>query len=106
MRRIVFDHARRKRALKRGGNRRRVDMFSVSLADPDRTLAVDEILTLHAALDQMQLEYPEHVEIVLLNYFAGMKARHIAEMLNISLRTVERRLKFARAWLYTRIASK
>lgn len=105
MRDILVEHARRKGARKRGGDLVRVDI-TVSVADTDKTLAAADILTVHAALGRMQQEYPEHANIVLLYYFAGLSMVEIAEVQNVSPRTIQRRWRFARAWLQARIGAR
>lgn len=102
MRDILVEHARRRGTKKRGGDLVRVDL-TMSVADTDHTLAAAEILTVHGALGQMQREYPEHADIVLLRYFAGLTMRDIAEVQGVAPRTIERRWRFARAWLQARI---
>jgi RNA polymerase sigma-70 factor (ECF subfamily) len=73
MRRILVDHARNRRALKRGG--------------------VQQL----TALD------PRKAQVVELKFFGGLSGREIAEVLQISDATVEREWTFARAWLYKAI---
>ena len=98
MRDVLVDHARHKGAIKRGGDRVRVE-FTIDLRDSDATLSSIELLSLHEALDRLREAYPTHIEIVMLRFFAGLEMATIAEHLDISLSTVERRWRFARAWL-------
>lgn len=99
MRNVMVDHLRRKGALRRGGDRTRVD-FTVTLVDGDKTLSADEILSLHQVLERLQAEHPDSAEVVQLHYFAGLTQPQIADVKNISLATVERYMRFARAWLF------
>lgn len=98
MRRILVDHARRKRSAKRGGGWQRVpieDPIEQAEPAPDLDLlALDEALTLLAA------EHPDKVGVVEMRFFAGMTNEEIASALGLSTRTVERHWRFARAWLY------
>jgi RNA polymerase sigma factor (TIGR02999 family) len=96
MRRILVDRARRKRSLKRGGDRVRVDLNQASLAaaeDFEEVLAVDEALAALAAAD------PQAAELVKLRYFAGMSSPEAAEALGLSPRSADRLWAYARAWL-------
>lgn len=100
MRDILVEHARRKGALKRGGDRRRVEFeenVTVMLPDGEKTLG--ELLAIHHVLTRLQEQLPEHGELVLLRYFAGMSMKQIAEMRGVSRTTVERQWRFTRAWL-------
>jgi len=97
MRRILIDHARKSRYAKRGGGAARVSLddapeIGVS-GDPD-VLAVDE------ALVQLAEVEPELARIVELRYFGGLNGEQIAEVLGVSVPTVTRRWRMARAWLY------
>jgi RNA polymerase sigma factor (TIGR02999 family) len=100
MRRILIDHARTRRAQKRDGALRRVDVehepsaFAVD-ADADRLLVVDEALTRLAAWDERQ------ARVVELRFFAGLTVDETAEVLGISSKTVKRDWSMARAWLQT-----
>ena len=100
MRRILVDHARRKRAARHGGGLQRVvlpEVASAVVENDDPVLAVDEALEKFAALD------PEKAELVKLRYFVGMTLEEAAEALGISERTAKRYWAFARAWLHEEI---
>jgi RNA polymerase sigma factor (TIGR02999 family) len=102
MRRILVDHARRRRASKRGGGAVRItlDAAVAGGASPDLDLvAVDDALTELAALDTRQ------ARIVEMRFFGGLSAEEAAEVLGISRATVERDWGLARAWLYRRLKS-
>ncbi|GAB4510525.1 MAG: ECF-type sigma factor [Haliangiales bacterium] len=101
MRDILVEHARRKLAQKRGGDQVRVAQ-TITLVDGDDslTLSAEELLALHDALEQMQVEHPEAAEIVLLRYFGGLTMAEIASANGKTTRTIERKWKFARAWLH------
>jgi RNA polymerase sigma-70 factor (ECF subfamily) len=109
MREILIDHARRRRAAKRGQGKPNVpfdDLWMGERQQPTLTddqfedlIAIDEALTQLADLD------PRQTRIVELRFFAGMTSREVAEVLDISERTVEREWAAARAWLYTRLRS-
>jgi len=97
MRRILVEHARRKKREKRGGNREKVDIDSVELVGPlpdDQLLAVDE------ALDRLSECDPFAVKLVDLCYFVRLTQPEAAKALGVPLAKVERTLAFARAWLF------
>jgi RNA polymerase sigma factor (TIGR02999 family) len=101
MRRILVDHARRKRSLKAGGGRVRAELREDAVADPegsDEVLAVDEALAGLAAAD------PQAAELVKLRYFAGLSVDETAHALNISPRSADRLWAYARAWLQRAVA--
>lgn len=98
MRRILVEHARRKRAEKRDGGQR-VDLPDSQLAEiahpspPDEILAVDEALERLAAQDQVS------ADLVKYHYFAGMTMRETAGVLGVSERQAERLWAYAKTWL-------
>jgi RNA polymerase sigma factor (TIGR02999 family) len=95
MRRVLVDHARAKRADKRGGGWNRIEQFdAVSPVDDSKLIALDEALAELAKID------PEAAELVQLRYFAGLTIPQAAETLGISTRTGDRSWAFARAWLF------
>jgi RNA polymerase sigma factor (TIGR02999 family) len=98
MREIVIDQARRKAAIKRGGDLRRDD--AALALQPAGGLPGDDLLALDAALTRLQAEHPERAQVVLLRHFAGLGEAEIAEVLGVTTRTVERAWRFARAWLH------
>lgn len=100
MRRILVDHARARRAAKRGGANYRITLSHPQdlHGQPDVTLlAVHEALTELAQLDRQQ------ERIVELRFFGGLTIEDTAEVLAISDATVEREWKMARAWLWQRL---
>jgi RNA polymerase sigma factor (TIGR02999 family) len=101
MRRILVEQARRKRRLKRGGDFARVDLISV---EPAILPTGDDIEALDEALERLTLIHPDKAEVVKLRYFAGLTVPQIAETLNVSVATVERRWAYARAWLFREIS--
>lgn len=96
LRRVLVDHARAKRRQKRGGGRRGVvlqDETGVAGAPLIDLLALDE------ALGQLAHRHPQHARIVELRFFAGLTVPDVAAILDVTERTVERKWRFARAWL-------
>lgn len=101
MRRILIDHARARQAAKRGGDRRREPLDDLETAvsvEPERLLSID------AALSDFEKFDPEKAKIVRLRFFAGLSVEEIARVLDVSERTVKRRWRFAKAWLYRRLS--
>ena len=102
MRRILVEAARRKRRVKHGGGRCRVELDDVT-ADPDGRS--EELLALDEALDALAREDPAKAELVKLRYFAGLTLEEAAACQGVSLATAKRRWAVARAWLYDAISS-
>jgi RNA polymerase sigma factor (TIGR02999 family) len=102
IRRILIDKARRKRALRHGGDQNRVDFQDTeanvaSPGDDDQLLAVDE------ALDKLALKSPVEAKLVKLRYFVGMTLDEAAGILAISARSADNHWAHARAWLFREI---
>jgi RNA polymerase sigma factor (TIGR02999 family) len=97
MRRVLVDHARTRRALKRGGGGTQVTLseadHAVAASDDVDVLALDDALARLATMD------PRKARLVELRYFAGLTIPEAAETLGISLATVGREWAVARMWL-------
>ncbi len=100
MRRILIDRARRRSALRHGGQLQRVDLDECNVAAPE---ADAELLAVHEALEELAKEYPIQAEVVKLRYFGGQTNEETAQLLGISLTTVKNYWAFARAWLLQQI---
>jgi RNA polymerase sigma factor (TIGR02999 family) len=101
MRRILVDRARSKRAEKREGGRRRVELEVEEVAaraDDPRFLDLDE------AVAKLEQQHPSKAQLVKLRYFAGLSIREAAETLGISTATADRYWAYARAWLQRELA--
>jgi RNA polymerase sigma factor (TIGR02999 family) len=96
MRRVLVDAARRKTAVKHGGELSRETFDELQLATPQHP---EEVLAVHEALEKLANEDPLIVELVKLHYFAGLPFPEAAELLNISRATAYRMWTYARAWL-------
>lgn len=96
MRDLLVEDARRKASEKHGGGRERVpiDELTLTLGGPP-----DDVLALAAALAKLERDDPEGHRLVLLRFFAGLPMPEVAGMLDVSLRTVERKWRFLRVWL-------
>ena len=100
MRQILVDHARRRQADKRGGG-----VQHVTLGDAEAELALppEELLALDTALDRLQEHDPRMRSVVEYRFFGGLTEKEIAEVLDLTVRTVQRDWVKARAWLHQEI---
>jgi len=96
MRRILVDRAREKKALKRGGDLKRVDLEGLELPSP---MPDDELLALDEALCRLATVDTRAAKMVTLCFFVGLTQEEAASELGVSLSTAERIWGFARAWL-------
>jgi RNA polymerase sigma factor (TIGR02999 family) len=102
MRRLLVDHARSKRADKRGGgDRERIALDAVAdlavAAEPDDLLLLDETLS------ELGRHDPLSAKLVELRYFAGLSVDEAAAVAGVSTATAYRHWSFARAWILERI---
>ena len=100
MRSVLVDHARKRRAAKRGGDLERVPLDAVVVLFEQNAT---DLLALEECLEALGTVDPELVKIVELRFFSGLNHPEIAQVLGIPLRTVERGWKTARTWLYQRL---
>ena len=99
MRRILVENARKKKSLKHGGNKQRVELGdSILLATQE--ICPDDLLALNDAMDKLSKDDPASGELVRLHYFAGLTLEQIAAIQGISRRTTVKHLVYARAWLH------
>ena len=100
MRRILVEHARRKRSLKRGGGAEHIefDESALVLAAPP-----EELLAVHEALDQLAREDAAAAELVKLRYFLGMTMEEAAAAMGLAKRTAENLWTYARVRLHREI---
>ena len=100
MRRILIEKARGKSRLKRGGRWERINLegLDVAIATDDDTL-----LVVNEALERLEAEDPMKANLVKLRFFAGLTAEESAPVLGVSVPTIKRHWKFARAWLLQEI---
>ena len=101
MRRVLLDHAKAKGRKKRGGSGKKMPLNVAELAtseDPEQILALD------AALCRLEEQNPEAASVVRLRFYAGLSIDETAAALDMSPRTVDRRWKFARAWLFEQLS--
>lgn len=102
MRQIVVDHARRRRAAKRGHGFERITLSRL----PGHHGPDPDVLDVHEAVEALAALDPRQAEIVQLKFFGGLEGSEIAAVLGISASTVDREWRAARAWLALRLAGR
>ena len=98
MRRILVDHARKQRADKRPNVRDAIDLEQVLVMSPGRS---SELLALDEALERLKKFNERQSKIVELRFFGGMSEEEAGVILGVSVRTVKRDWRVAKAWLYS-----
>jgi RNA polymerase sigma factor (TIGR02999 family) len=96
MRRVLVDRARARKSLKRGGGEMHVTLSGVAAAGLDPSL---EVLDVDRALTRLAAEFPRPARVVELRFFGGLDEKEVAELLEVTDRTVRRDWSFAAAWL-------
>ena len=104
MRRILIDNARRKMALRHGGQAQRVD-FDLDSLELAAGMKDEQLLALHEALDALASHDAVKAELVKLRFFAGLTLPEAAQALELSEPTAKRYWAYARAWLYREITN-
>jgi RNA polymerase sigma factor (TIGR02999 family) len=103
MRRILIESARRKKRLRHGGGRQRIDLEGLDVAaerPPEELLAIDE------ALDKLAAEDAEAAQLVKLRFYAGLSIEDAAQSLGMSRASAYRQWTYARAWLRDALVDK
>jgi RNA polymerase sigma factor (TIGR02999 family) len=109
MRRLLCDYARQRRSIKRGGPHRgrKVSMNDFDIDQiADSTRDPDLILEIEMALEKLASRDPVAAELVELRYYSGFTLEDAAQILDIPARTLSRRWKIARAWLFRELNTK
>ena len=101
MRRILVDKARRKRAVRHGGDQQRVELEDVS--DAAASGDDDELLAVNEALDKLAAIHAVQAGVVKLRWFVGMTNAEAAQALGLTERTAKYYWAHARAWLIREI---
>jgi RNA polymerase sigma factor (TIGR02999 family) len=101
MRRILVDHARSHLYLKRGGGERKLSLDEALTLSAERA---PELVALDEALQDLDTIAPQAARIVELRFFAGLTSEEIAHVLGVSVPTVTRGWRMARAWLYRHLS--
>ncbi len=96
MREILIEQARRKGSHKHGGHAHRVELTDgLVVIEPP----ADDLLALDEAIQKLHAERPDLAEITQLRYYGGLSNEETAEVLGVSVSTLKREWRFARAWL-------
>jgi RNA polymerase sigma factor (TIGR02999 family) len=102
MRRILVEQARRRTALKRGGQAERSALAGADIAVPEPD---ERLLAVHDALDDLARTDPEAATLVKLRFFAGTTIAEAAEALGMSVRSAQDLWTYARSWLRRHLRS-
>jgi RNA polymerase sigma factor (TIGR02999 family) len=100
MRRVLVDHARARQAAKRGSAPDRIGLEDAEISSPEFD---EQLLALDEALDSLSQTNPRQSKVVEMRYFAGLSEQEIADILEVTSRTVNRDWQMARAWLHQRL---
>ena len=103
MREVLIDHARRRAAERRGGSYRRVSLDAV--ADHVDAQGLD-VVAVHEALERLNALNERQSQVVTLRYFGGLTVPEVARALGVSVITIERDWRLARAWLHRQLQDK
>lgn len=101
MRRILVDLARERDNLKHGGGARAVSLDEAMVIAPERSA---DLLALDEAMDRLATLSTRQSRVVELRYFGGLNEEEVAEVLKVSLRTVQSDWRLARTWLYRELS--
>lgn len=102
MKDVLIDRLRARLAQKRGGGQRPAEL-DTGVPDLVPAVPIDDLLSLDAVLNELQQNHPAEAEVVHRRFFAGQTNAEVAADLGIGESTVERRWRFARAWLASRL---
>jgi RNA polymerase sigma factor (TIGR02999 family) len=98
---VIVEEARKRASLKRGGGRLRLDLERLTIA---RDSPPEETAALADALEELAKTDARKHQLVMLRFFGGCTAQEAAAAMELSLSTVAREWRFARAWLHQRLS--
>lgn len=101
MRRILVDHANARLAGKRGAGAKKLPLDDVIVVSPELG---EDVLNLHEALEELAFQDDRKAQILELHYFGGLTYEEMKEVLELSTSTLDREMRFAKAWLRTKLA--
>ena len=101
MRRILVDHAREIAADKRGGVMQQISLENLQISNEQKAM---DLLELEEALTKLGEIEERKVRVIEMNFFGGLNQKEIAEVLQMTEKTVQRDLKFAKLWLYRELS--
>jgi RNA polymerase sigma factor (TIGR02999 family) len=100
LRRILVNHARDAQAQKRGGKRVKISLTQIPGLAGERA---EDVLYLHEALEELEKLNQRAARVIELRFFGGLSEEEAAEVIGVSLATLKRDWRFARAWLRDRL---
>ncbi len=100
MREVLIDHARRRKASRRGGGWKRVPLDQIVDYFEEQGL---DVVAIHESLDRLAEMNERQAQVMTLRYFGGLTVPQVAAALDVSIATVERDWRLARAWLGTQL---
>jgi RNA polymerase sigma factor (TIGR02999 family) len=103
MRQILVDHARRRGAAKRGGNRHRIALDGNLVIESNRDV---DLLALEDALTKLTRLDPRQAQMIELRFFAGLSIAEVAKVIGMSKRSAEREWTMVRAWLRRELSAR
>ena len=103
MRRILIENARRKQAVRHGGELAKVSASATGFDVASPTGSDDELLLVNEAIDALAAHDPRKADLVKQKYFVGLTLEEAADVLGISHRTAKRDWAYARAWLFNEV---
>ncbi|MBZ5596171.1 MAG: sigma-70 family RNA polymerase sigma factor [Acidobacteriia bacterium] len=103
MRRILDDHAREAKAAKRAGGYQKIPLDTALVYAEEKS---SQLIAIDEALNRLAENDPRQSRVVELRFFGGRSEEEIAEILEISVRTVKRDWRLAKAWLYVQLSKK
>jgi RNA polymerase sigma factor (TIGR02999 family) len=101
MRQVLVDQVRRKKSVKRGGDRVRVELVAAEVPVLPPTV---DLLDFHDTLSKLERHDERKARIVLLRCFGGLERREVADALEVSVRTIDREWRFIVAWFHRELA--
>jgi RNA polymerase sigma factor (TIGR02999 family) len=96
MRRILVENARRKKRVKHGGGRERIELLGQDVAAQP---PLDDVVALDEALTRLAQDDPDAARVVQLHFFGGLSIEQVADTVGVSRATAYRQWAYARAWL-------
>ncbi len=102
MRRVLIDHARAQRRIKRGGPNQQVTLDDAMIREESRSI---DVLALDQAMQRLAVIDERQARIVELRYFGGLSVEETAEVVGVSPATIKREWSMAKAWLHVTLSS-
>jgi RNA polymerase sigma factor (TIGR02999 family) len=103
MRRILIESARRKNAVRHGGDLEKVSASTPGFELQSPSVDNEELLLINEAIENLRSHDPRKAELVKQRYFVGLTLEEVAEVLGISERTAKRDWTYARTWLFNEV---